>query len=273
MVVSQDRPSPRLHVSCLHRSVGEPVDFSRRSDIICRVKEKIKREISTWATVIVVVLILRAIFVEAYVIPTASMEKTLLIGDALLVNRFIYGVKIPIPFSSWQIPIIPGRMPRRGEIVVFRYPFENKDFVKRCVAVENDTVRIVDKVLYVNGSKVDEPYVRHTDRVTIRGVIAESRAYQDKWEKAQLAELIGYQVRDNFGPVVVPEDCIFAMGDNRDNSADSRFWGPLDKKYLKGKPLFIYFSFDPGREVSHFLEVFKFWQWKSIRIGRIGEVI
>ncbi len=236
-------------------------------------KEKIKREISTWATVIVVVLILRAIFVEAYVIPTASMEKTLLIGDALLVNRFIYGVKIPIPFSSWQIPIIPGRMPRRGEIVVFRYPFENKDFVKRCVAVEKDTVQIIDKVLYVNGSKVDEPYVRHTDRVTIRGVIADNRAYQEKWERAQLAELIGYQVRDNFGPVVVPKDCIFAMGDNRDNSADSRFWGPLDKKYLKGKPLFIYFSFDPGREVSHFLEVFKFWQWKSIRIGRIGEVI
>ncbi len=237
------------------------------------VKERIRREIYTWATVIAVVLVLRAIFVEAFVIPTGSMEKTLLIGDALLVNRFIYGVKIPVPFSTEQIPLIPGRMPRRGEIIVFRYPFENKDFVKRCVAVENDTVQLIDKRLYVNGAPVDGPYVRHTDPSTIRGVIADNRLYQEKWEKAQLADLIGYQVRDNFGPVVVPKDCVFAMGDNRDNSADSRFWGPLHKKYLKGRPLFIYFSFDPGHEISSLFEVLKFWEWKSIRLGRIGEVI
>ncbi len=237
------------------------------------VKERIRREIYTWATVIAVVLVLRAIFVEAFVIPTGSMEKTLLIGDALLVNRFIYGVKIPVPFSTEQIPLIPGRMPRRGEIIVFRYPFENKDFVKRCVAVENDTVQLIDKRLYVNGVMVDGPYVRHTDPSTIRGVIADNRLYQEKWEKAQLADLIGYQVRDNFGPVVVPKDCVFAMGDNRDNSADSRFWGPLHKKYLKGRPLFIYFSFDPGHEISSLFEVLKFWEWKSIRLGRIGEVI
>lgn len=236
-------------------------------------KARLKREIYTWSTVIIIVLILRAIFVEAYVIPTASMEKTLLIGDALLVNRFIYGVKIPIPFSSEQIPVIPGRMPERGEIVVFRYPFENKDFVKRCVAVENDTVQLIDKVLYVNGKLIDEPYVRHSDRDIFRGVTAERNLYQTKWEEAALANLIGLQVRDNFGPVIVPEDCIFAMGDNRDNSADSRFWGPLHKKYLKGKPLFIYFSFDPGGEVSSFIEVFKVWKWKSIRLYRIGRVI
>lgn len=236
-------------------------------------KGRLKREIYSWTIVIIVVLILRAIFVEAYVIPTASMEKTLLIGDALLVNRFIYGVKLPIPFSTKQIPIIPGRMPRRGEIVVFRYPFENKDFVKRCVAVQGDTVQIVNKVLYVNNVEVDEPYARHADRSMFRGIIADTRAYQEKWESAQLFDLIGVQVRDNFGPVVVPSDHIFAMGDNRDNSADSRFWGPLHKRYLKGKPLFIYFSFDPGGEVSSFFEVFKVWQWKSIRLTRIGEVI
>ena len=236
-------------------------------------KARLKREIYTWATVIIVVLVLRAIFVEAYVIPTASMEKTLLIGDALLVNRFIYGVKIPIPLTTTQIPIIPGRMPNRGEIIVFRYPFENKDFVKRCVAVEDDTVQLINKILYVNGKQVDEPYIRHTDRNVIRGVVAENKYYQKKWEEAELANIIGYQVRDNFGPVVVPKDCIFAMGDNRDNSADSRFWGPLHKRYLKGKPLFIYFSFDPGGEVSNFFEVFKFWQWKAIRMNRIGEVI
>ncbi|MGB7054024.1 MAG: signal peptidase I [bacterium] len=236
-------------------------------------KEKLLRGIYSWLVVIIVVLILRVIFVEAYVIPTASMEKTLLIGDALLVNRFIYGVKIPIPFSTRQIPIIPGRMPQHGEIVVFRYPFENRDFVKRCVAVPGDTLEIKNKVLYVNGLRVDEPYVRHADRSIIRGVIADNRVYQDKWEKAQLGDLIGQQVRDNFGPVVVPRDCIFTMGDNRDNSLDSRFWGPLHKRYLKGKPLFIYFSFDPGGEVSSFIEVFKIWQWKAIRVNRIGEII
>lgn len=236
-------------------------------------KGKLKREIYTWTFVIIVVLVLRAIFVEAFVIPTGSMEKTLLIGDALLVNRFIYGVKIPIPFSTEQIPIIPGRMPRRGEIIVFRYPFENRDFVKRCIAVEYDTVQIIDKILYVNGARMDESYVRHGDRMTIRGVAAEGTMYQDKWERAQLPDWIGYQVRDNFGPVVVPRDCVFAMGDNRDNSADSRFWGPLHKKYLKGRPLFVYFSFDPGGEVASLFEVFKFWEWKSIRLGRIGRVI
>jgi signal peptidase I len=235
--------------------------------------EKLKREVYSWSLVIIIVLVLRVIFVEAYVIPTASMEKTLLIGDALLVNRFIYGVKIPIPFSSDQIPIIPGRMPKRGDIIVFRYPFENRDFVKRCVALPGDTVQVVDKVLYINGLRVVEPYVRHTDRATIRGVIADSRVYQEKWENAQLGDLIHQQARDNFGPVIVPKDCVFAMGDNRDNSLDSRFWGPLNKRYLKGKPLFIYFSFDPGGEVTSFFEVFRFWQWKAVRVGRIGEVI
>jgi signal peptidase I len=249
------------------------VDFSPCGDIISDVKEKLLRGIYSWVVVIIVVLVLRVIFVEAYVIPTASMEKTLLIGDALLVNRFVYGVKIPIPLTTKQIPVIPGRLPQRGEIVVFRYPFENRDFVKRCVAIPGDTVELINKVLYVNGYEVDEPYVRHADRSTIRGVIADNRAYQDKWEKAELGKLIGKQVRDNFGPVVVPHECIFTMGDNRDNSLDSRYWGPLHKRYLKGKPLFIYFSFDPGGEVSSFIEVFKIWQWKAIRVNRIGEII
>ena len=233
----------------------------------------LKREVYSWSIVIIVVLILRVIFVEAYVIPTASMERTLLIGDALLVNRFIYGVKIPIPLSTQQIPVIPGRLPKRGEIVVFIYPFENRDFVKRCVAVQGDTVEIVNKVLHVNGVQITEPYVRHVDPSVYRGVIADSRMYQKRWEQGDLGDLIGQQARDNFGPVVVPDGCVFVMGDNRDNSLDSRFWGPLHKRYLKGKPLFVYFSFDPGGEVTSFFEIFKFWQWKAVRLPRIGRVI
>jgi len=233
--------------------------------------EKIRKEIYSWIMVIIVVLILRAIFVEAYVIPTGSMEKTLLIGDALLVNRFIYGIKFPYT----QIPLIPGSTPQRGEIVVFKYPFENKDFVKRCIAVARDTVEIIDKEIYINGKKVIEPYVYHQDSRTFEGIKFDRRLYQKLWEHA---EIINYvqdprYLRDNFGPVVIPDDCILAMGDNRDNSLDSRFWGPLHKKFLKGKPLFIYFSFDMGGEASSLLDVLKIWRWKTIRLSRIGRVI
>jgi signal peptidase I len=230
---------------------------------------KIKREIYSWALVIVVVLILRAVFVEAYVIPTGSMLKTLLIGDALLVNRFIYGVKFPYT----QITLIPGRKPNRGEIIVFKYPFENRDFVKRCIAVEGDTVEIINKILYVNGKEVVEPYVSHSDTRIFRGVNYDRKFYQELWERGDLYDVLNVNVRDNFGPVVVPKDHIFAMGDNRDDSMDSRFWGPLHMKYLKGKPLFIYFSFDPGGETQSFIDVFKIWRWKAIRLSRIGKVV
>jgi signal peptidase I len=235
--------------------------------------EKIRKYILSWVVVIAIVLVLRATFVEAYVIPTGSMEKTLLVGDALLVNRFLYGVKIPVPFSNQQIPLIPGRNPRRGEIVAFASPFENKSIVKRCVAIEGDTVQIIDKIMFINGRKTDEPYARHDDRRYIRGVDLSLETYQEKWEQDLLADMMGLQVRDNFGPVIVPENCIFVMGDNRDTSFDSRFWGPLHEKYLKGLPLFIFFSFDPGGEAENLLDLIKVWQWKEIRLERIGKVM
>ncbi len=233
---------------------------------------KVKKEIYSWAVVILVVLVLRVVFVEAYVIPTSSMEKTLLVGDALLVNRFIYGIKIPIPFTGKQIPVIPGHSPERGEIVVFKFPFENRDFVKRCIAIAGDTVELKNKVLYINGKSWNEYYIWHQDRRIFPSGKLDAKIYQDKWQHAELADILGPYVRDNFGPVVVPKDNIFVMGDNRDNSADSRFWGPLHKKYLKGRPLFIYFSFDPGREASNLIDILKVWEWKSIRLSRIGRV-
>ncbi len=231
--------------------------------------DKIKKEIYSWGMVILVVLVLRAIFVEAYVIPTPSMEKTLLIGDALLVNRFVYGVKVPYT----QIPLIPGRMPGRGEIIVFKYPFENRDFVKRCVAVAGDTVQLINKVLYINGKAIREKHVYFRDPVVYPGPSADHASYQKLWQEAKLADVYKVYIRDNFGPVVVPKDHVFAMGDNRDNSLDSRFWGPLHIKYLKGTPLFIYFSFDPGHEASSIFEILKFWTWKSIRLSRVGRVV
>jgi signal peptidase I len=235
--------------------------------------EKIKRYVLSWVVVIAVVLVLRATFVEAVVIPSGSMKTTLLVGDALLVNRFIYGVKIPVPFTNRQIPLIPGRDPEIGEIVAFASPIENRYVVKRCVAQSGDTVEIINKILYVNGRKLSEPYVQHTDRRIFRGVSVEPALYQDRWEQGELADWMGLQVRDNFGPVVVPEGCIFAMGDNRDTSFDSRFWGPLHKRYLKGLPLFIFFSFDPGQEGENLFDLIQVWRWKAIRLTRIGKVM
>jgi signal peptidase I len=234
---------------------------------------KIKREVYSWIVVIAVVIVPRAVFVEAFVIPSGSMEKTLLIGDALLVNRFIYGMKIPVPFSNTQIPLVPGKVPQRGDLVVFVSPFELKDVVKRCCAVPGDTVTIVDKVLYVNDERVREPYVRYIDSRNYPRIAYDSTLYQKRWEQAELGQIFGLNVRDNFGPVVVPDDHIFVMGDNRDNSLDSRYWGPLHTKYLKGKPLVIYFSFDPGHEASTIFDLIRVWEWKAIRLSRFGKVI
>jgi signal peptidase I len=235
--------------------------------------EKIRRYILSWLVVIAIVMVLRATFVEAMVIPSGSMEKTLLVGDAVLVNRFLYGIKIPVPFTNKQIPIIPGRDPKRGEIIAFASPFENKTVVKRCVAVAGDTVEVINKAVYVNGESLREPYARHSDRRVFRGVEIDNTTYQQEWEQGSLGDLIGLQVRDNFGPVVVPENCVFAMGDNRDTSFDSRFWGPLHTRYLKGLPLFVFFSFDPGQEGENLFDIIKVWQWKEIRLTRIGKVM
>ncbi|MEO0226162.1 MAG: signal peptidase I [candidate division WOR-3 bacterium] len=231
-------------------------------------QRKIIKTTVSWVEVIVFVLILRALVIQAYVIPTSSMEDTMLIGDALLVNRYIFGVKEP--FSGRLI--IPGRMPKRNEIIVFKYPFENKDFIKRCVGLEGDTIEIIDKVLYVNGKRVEEPYVVHKDPVTYQKIKIDQKEFQKLWEDVRLADYYSPYIRDNFGPVIVPKDHIFAMGDNRDFSLDSRFWGPLHKRYLRGKPLFIYFSFEfPGG--TGIVDVFKIWKWKSIRLDRIGKLV
>jgi signal peptidase I len=238
-----------------------------------KTREKLKKEIQSWIIVILIVLAIKATFVEAMVIPTPSMENILLIGDALMVNRFIYGVKIPIPFTNRQIPLIPGQKPRRGDIVAFLSPMESKNLVKRCVAVEGDTVQVIDKALFVNGKKIVEPYARHLDPLVQPGVVIGPESFQANWESGDLYKLFGLRLRDNFGPVVVPRDHYFMMGDNRDNSFDSRFWGPLHKKYLLGKPLFVFFSLDPGGPAENLVQLLRIWQWKGVRLNRIGKVI
>ena len=163
--------------------------------------------------------------VKTFFIPSGSMEDTLLIGDHLFVNRFIYG---PAPTRLERL-LLPVREPRRGDIVVFRSPEQPTiDLVKRLIGLPGDTIREVDKQLYLNDLRVDDSsYAVHKDPR-----VFENRPYFDEQER----------LRDNFGPITV-EGGYFCMGDNRDRSYDSRYWGTMPRRYLKGRAFVIYWSY------------------------------
>lgn len=193
----------------------------------------IREYVEAFAIALIAALFIRTFVVQAFRIPTGSMEDTLLVGDFLLVNKFIYGAKIP--FTNWRLPSI--REPKPGDIVVFKYPRnEEQDYIKRCIAVEGQVVEIRDKMVYVDGKKFDTPagckFIDPT--VKPRGVVE----YDIEPRSAGN--------RDNYGPVQVPEGHLFCMGDNRDNSYDSRYWGFLPRENVIGEALIIYFSWDPN---------------------------
>jgi len=218
------------------------------------VKKGLYDHVKDWVAIILLVLIVRATLLQAYVIPTPSMENTLLVGDFLFVFKPSFG--FVVPFADIKIP--QDVKPKRGEVVVFKFFNENKDYVKRVIALEGDTVEIRNKIVYLNGKPLKEDYVIHSDPRTYEGLPEYSgEDFQKYWEKGLFANDI--RVRDNFGPVVVPKGTVFVMGDNRDESWDSRFWGPLPYRYLRGKPLIIYFSFD--------------WKKKRVRFGRIFKIV
>lgn len=182
---------------------------------------------------LILFFIIRSFFIQAFKIPSASMEKTLLVGDFLLVNKLVYGPTIPL--TDIKFPAI--REPERGDIIVFKYPLDKSlDFVKRCVAVSGDTVEMKDKVLYVNGVEQVEEYAQYVDS-RIEPSFHRNQPGGIKPARFPL-------MRDNFGPIVVPEGKFFVLGDNRDNSRDSRSWGFVDRDLIKGTPLIIYFSWD-----------------------------
>jgi signal peptidase I len=175
-------------------------------------------EAALWA--LVLTLFLRAFVIQAFRIPSESMMDTLLKGDFLFVNKFEYGPKVP--FTHVRLPGFHD--PKRGDVIVFQWPQDpTKDFIKRCIATGGETLEIRDKVLAVDGNTLREPYAIHTDP-NVRPA--------------------GFDYRDNYGPFTVPKDELFMMGDNRDNSNDSRFWGTLDPNLIKGRAMFIYWSWD-----------------------------
>lgn len=183
-------------------------------------KSGLRENIEAILVAIVLALFIRTFVIQAFKIPSGSMKETLLIGDHILVNKFIYGVKVPY----LQTTIVPITNPKHGDIVVFKFPEDpTKDFIKRVIAVAGDVVEVRDKQVYVNRKLLNHDFGIHTDSYIFPSSV---------------------QPRDNFGPVVVPEKSIFVMGDNRDQSYDSRFWGFVDLKALKGKALMIYWSWD-----------------------------
>ena len=198
-------------------------------------KSTIREYIEAIVIALLLALFIRTFVVQAFKIPSGSMKNTLLIGDHILVNKFIYGIKNPFNDNTW----IPITDPKRHDIIVFEYPMNpEQDYIKRVIGVAGDTIEIKDKKVYVNGVPQEENYTIYLDNRILPPNV---------------------QPRDNLGPFTVPPHSLFVMGDNRDNSYDSRFWKFVDLKAVKGKAFILYWSWDK--------ENF------SVRWNRIGHLV
>ena len=190
---------------------------SSEHDSVTEKRGRWRENVEAILVAFVIALFIRTFVVQAFKIPSGSMKQTLQIGDHILVNKFIYGLKIPY----WRKTLIPIKDPKTGDIIVFKPPHEpEKDFIKRVIGVGGDVVECRNKKLYVNQKPVEHDFAVYRD-------------YAQNVPK-----------RDNFGPITVPENALFVMGDNRDESYDSRFWGFVNLKAVSGKAFIIYWSWD-----------------------------
>jgi signal peptidase I len=203
-------------------------------------KSKAQDYIEAIIIAILIAVVIRTFIVQAYKIPSRSMVPQLLVGDHLLVNKFIYGVKIPLIRKL----LIPVTNPKRGDVIVFIYPQDrSKDFIKRVIGVAGDKIQIINKDILINDKPYKDAFGVYVDPVAYPGIV---------------------QPRDNFGPAVVPKGSLFVMGDNRDESLDSRFWGFVNLRDVEGKALIIYWSWN-SEEQDHLLQ--------KIRWNRIGNLL
>lgn len=194
----------------------------RKTDTILKKKTLLREYLEAAAVAVLLALFIRTFVVQAFKIPSGSMEPTLLIGDHILVNKFLYGVKIPFTRKT----LIPVSEPKRDDVVVFIYPVDTtKDFIKRVIALPGETLEISDSKIYINGS-----------------------LYQDRYGCYE-----NHGGSYHFGPVTVPEKQFFVMGDNRDHSYDSRFWGFVPIKDVKGKAFIIYWSWPHWERFFHLI--------------------
>jgi len=188
-------------------------------------------------------LVLSTFLVQAYYIPSPSMETTLLVGDVLFVNKFLFGAKVPL--INAHLPAV--REPRHGDIVVFISPIEDSTLVKRLIGMPGDTLQMRAGVLYRNGKALEEPYAQslEPDNALDPGTRSEMRALH-------LPHYVGADTANylpdvhEWGPLLVPPDSLWMMGDNRDHSRDSRFWGFVPRQNVRGTPIIIYYSWDAG---------------------------
>ena len=195
-------------------------------------KKSVAREyLESIVVAVILALFIRTFVVQAFKIPTGSMETNLLIGDHLLVNKMVYSPSL----GRLEDILLPKKPVQRGHVVVFKFPEDpSRDFIKRVIGLPGETVELRDKVVYVDGKPLDEPYARYIDPPRSR----------DDPEYG----LRGEAIRDNWGPRVIPEGELFVLGDNRDNSRDSRFWGFLPIDQVKGRALLVYWSYEASKE-------------------------
>jgi signal peptidase I len=210
--------------------VAEPVPFQ---------KSTVREYFESICVAVILALFIRTFVVQAFKIPTGSMEPNLLVGDHLLVNKFVFAPTA----SAVEQAVLPIRDIRRGDVVVFKYPEEpDRDFIKRIIGLPGETVEVSGKQVLVNGTALDEPYAHFL--LPHDGSEGQS-----------------FDVREHYGPVTVPEGHLFAMGDNRDNSQDSRYWGFLPAHYVKGRALMIYWSWDLPEQGGSLTQFFSGTRW------------
>ena len=202
-------------------------------------KSTVREYFESICVAVILALFVRTFVVQAFKIPTGSMENNLLIGDHLLVNKFVFAPTM----TGLEEAVLPIDSVRRGDIIVFKYPEEpERDFIKRVIALPGETIELRKKRVYIDDAVMDEPYVRF--------LVSPDEAGEGNFD-----------VRVQYGPVTVPEEHYFMMGDNRDNSEDSRYWGFLPQEYVKGRALFVYFSFGEESGLSSLVTGVR---WKRI---------
>jgi signal peptidase I len=206
-------------------------------------KSTLREYFESICVAVILALFVRTYVVQAFKIPTGSMENNLLIGDHLLVNKFVFAPTR----TSLEEKLLPIDPIRRGDIIVFKFPEDpERDFIKRVIGLPGETLELRNKKVYIDGTLLDEPYVNFL-------FPPEDSAPGD-------ADFTDVDVRRKYGPVTVPAGHYFMMGDNRDNSQDSRYWGFMPRDYVKGKALFVYFSFGEAGETGNVLNV----RWNRI---------
>jgi signal peptidase I len=224
--------------------------------------ESVRNFVHEWSLNILILLFGTTTLVQAFIVPTPSMDTTVMVGDHLLVDKLSYA-----PPGSFARYLLPYTDPKRGDIIVFRYPMDiSQNYVKRVMGVPGDHIKVVDKVVYLNGKALKEPYAQH--------IFPNLEPYRDNFPSEprgpvydRARQMLAENVQN--GELVVPPESYFAMGDNRDNSLDSRYWGFVPRENIIGKPLLIFWSYDAptadlvGYSADHFLDLAKNFFFKT----------